>query len=150
MKPWAEQFHKSKGVDRLQRCILYQPARYLPKTRCWKIVHHKIALTPENINDPNITLNWENLELLCQDCHNKEHSCTDVTAEGLAFDENGDLIAKQHYPPIKNKKLYPRGPEGEPFENPGMAGRGGGDRIIEVAQWKNNQRSVEKERIKQT
>lgn len=32
-------------------------------------VHHKIALTPENINDPEITLNWNNLEGLCETCH---------------------------------------------------------------------------------
>ena len=32
-------------------------------------VHHVIALTPENINDPNITLNWNNLKLLCEKCH---------------------------------------------------------------------------------
>ena len=38
------------------------------------IVHHKIHLTPDNINDPNITLNWGNLELLCRDCHADEHT----------------------------------------------------------------------------
>lgn len=37
------------------------------------IVHHKCYLTPENITDPNVTLNWDNLEYLCHDCHNKEH-----------------------------------------------------------------------------
>ncbi|QUA53777.1 HNH endonuclease [Aristaeella lactis] len=31
--------------------------------------HHKIELTDENINDPNITLNWDNLELLCKKHH---------------------------------------------------------------------------------
>ena len=36
-------------------------------------VHHKIKLTPENLNDPNITLNWDNLEALCFDCHQDEH-----------------------------------------------------------------------------
>lgn len=36
-------------------------------------VHHKKHLTPKNINDPEITLNWDNLELLCLDCHRKEH-----------------------------------------------------------------------------
>ena len=34
--------------------------------------HHKIALTDENINNPNITLNWDNLELLCKHCHDQE------------------------------------------------------------------------------
>lgn len=35
-------------------------------------VHHKIPLTRENINDPNVTLNWDNLELLCKSCHDEE------------------------------------------------------------------------------
>lgn len=37
------------------------------------IVHHKIPLTPDNINDPSVSLSFDNLEYLCQDCHNKEH-----------------------------------------------------------------------------
>ena len=49
--------------------------------RCWAkgiirhgdTVHHKIRLTPDNINDPSITLNFDNLELLCRDCHAEEH-----------------------------------------------------------------------------
>lgn len=36
-------------------------------------MHHKIHLTPENLNDPSITLNWANLELLCKPCHDAEH-----------------------------------------------------------------------------
>ena len=36
-------------------------------------VHHKIRLTPENIKDPSVALNWENLELLCERCHELEH-----------------------------------------------------------------------------
>lgn len=39
-----------------------------------KIVHHKIWLTPENIRIPGIALNHANLELLCQECHNVEHT----------------------------------------------------------------------------
>ena len=33
------------------------------------IVHHKIHLTPDTIKDPNVSLNWNNLQLLCRDCH---------------------------------------------------------------------------------
>ena len=36
-------------------------------------VHHKIKLTPENINKPEIALNWRNLIALCKDCHMKIH-----------------------------------------------------------------------------
>ena len=37
-------------------------------------VHHKIHLSPQNINDPNITLSWDNLQLLCAECHKRIHS----------------------------------------------------------------------------
>ena len=37
------------------------------------IVHHKCYLTPENIQDPDVSLNWDNLEYLCQPCHNAIH-----------------------------------------------------------------------------
>lgn len=36
-------------------------------------VHHKIRITKENINCPEITLNWKNLECLCKKCHEAEH-----------------------------------------------------------------------------
>lgn len=35
-------------------------------------VHHKIPLTDQNITDPKVSLNWENLELLCKTCHDQE------------------------------------------------------------------------------
>ena len=37
------------------------------------IVHHKKYINSSNIFNPEVTLNFENLELLCLDCHNKEH-----------------------------------------------------------------------------
>lgn len=58
-----------------------------------RIVHHVVYITEENIDDPEITLNWNNLEYLCQDCHNKEHfGVSDVLEAGLAFDSDGNLI----------------------------------------------------------
>ena len=38
------------------------------------IVHHKVYLTQDNITDTAITLSFDNFELLCFDCHNKEHN----------------------------------------------------------------------------
>jgi hypothetical protein len=37
------------------------------------ILHHIIELIPENVHDYNISLNPVNIELICFDCHNKEH-----------------------------------------------------------------------------
>ena len=36
-------------------------------------VHHKIVLTSENINNPDVTLNHANLMALCDDCHHEQH-----------------------------------------------------------------------------
>lgn len=38
-----------------------------------EIVHHRIPLEPGNIDNPMITLSWDNLELLCRECHLKIH-----------------------------------------------------------------------------
>lgn len=57
------------------------------------IVHHKIVLTPENINDPSVTLNWDHLRYVCNDCHETEHHGEhEVVRDGLKFNSNGDLI----------------------------------------------------------
>lgn len=38
-----------------------------------EFVHHKIHLDNVNIHDSNIALSWDNLEVLCRDCHAAEH-----------------------------------------------------------------------------
>ena len=40
------------------------------------MVHHKIHLTPNNINNPAITLDWNNLQLVCRDGHAEIHEKT--------------------------------------------------------------------------
>lgn len=65
-----------------------------------KIVHHKVYITLDNLNDPSITLNWDNLELLCADCHNKEHFAKHrPLREGLMFDEQGNVVLDTDYIP---------------------------------------------------
>ena len=36
-------------------------------------VHHKTRLTAETVDDPAVALCFDNLELLCQQCHQQEH-----------------------------------------------------------------------------
>jgi Restriction endonuclease len=66
-------------------------------------VHHIIHLSPDNINDPNITVNERNLITLCRDCHFKVHEQDkikgivnknkfNIVDEGFCFDEKGYLI----------------------------------------------------------
>lgn len=61
-------------------------------------MHHKIHITPLNINNPMITLNFKNLEYVCQDCHNKEHMQRGAIKEGLKFDEDGNIIEEKSPP----------------------------------------------------
>lgn len=37
------------------------------------IGHHKTELTEDNVDDPTIALNPELIEVICHNCHNKEH-----------------------------------------------------------------------------
>ena len=63
-------FAESKGnlCERcLSRGIIEAGSREQPLE-----VHHKIPLTAENVSDPKVSLNWENLELLCKSCHDEE------------------------------------------------------------------------------
>ena len=36
-------------------------------------VHHKVPITPENLKNPEITLNHANLMALCESCHQEQH-----------------------------------------------------------------------------
>ena len=60
------------------------------------IVHHKVHLSPENINDPKITLDYSNLERVCRDCHAKEHpeiyGDANARAPRWTFDEEGNVV----------------------------------------------------------
>ena len=60
--------------------------------RCGRIgieVHHKERLTVENVNDSSISLNLDNLELLCRECHNREHK---RFSKEVRFDSDGNLL----------------------------------------------------------
>lgn len=55
------------------------------------LVHHKVWLTPMNINDPYVTLHWSNLQYVCIECHNRIHGEQDTRQ--MQFDANGQLVA---------------------------------------------------------
>ena len=49
---------------------------------------HRNYISPANCNNPAITQIFDNLEALCQECHNKEHFQKYNTA---IFDANGNM-----------------------------------------------------------
>ena len=56
-------------------------------------VHHINHLTPQNINDPSVTLSWDNLMLLCSDCHGEIHRKN----KRYKFDEYGRCVTKSSH-----------------------------------------------------
>ena len=68
---------------------------YLPREkRRIGIVHHKIYLDNINVYDPNITINIDNLEGICKECHELEHHKDISTRKDYIFDDDGNLIKK--------------------------------------------------------
>ena len=79
LKKFANKFYKSKAWQQCRSAYaksvggLCQRCLTAGLVRPGEIVHHKVRLSPDNINDPAVTLSWDNLELLCRDCHAKAH-----------------------------------------------------------------------------
>lgn len=74
MKEYARGFYTSKEWRSCSRG--YMTSKHYICERCGgvaTICHHKKYITPANITDTSITLSWDNLEALCQECHNIEH-----------------------------------------------------------------------------
>lgn len=78
----ASYISKRQGIDggMCERC----------RERPGYIVHHKIAITPANINDPDVSLSFRNFEYVCQECHNKAHG-KDKPEPRVIFTEDGDV-----------------------------------------------------------
>ena len=78
-KPFARKFYSSKAWQDCRNAYA-KKAHHLCEN-CLKsgiykpgeIVHHRIEIDPININHPEITLNHNNLELLCRECHQMKH-----------------------------------------------------------------------------
>lgn len=54
-------------------------------------VHHRQRVTVDNVEDTSISLNPNNLELLCRDCHNREHK---RFIKETHFDEEGNVSSQ--------------------------------------------------------
>ena len=95
-KEWAISFYNSKAWKDCRSS--YISSVFGLCERCEStgyIVHHKEHLTPNNINNPNISLNHDNLEYLCKRCHDEEHDIAVtgcVTRDGFKFNLYGELV----------------------------------------------------------
>ena len=93
-KPWAKSFYNSKQWQAVRHEVLRRDTYTC--AYCYgraEEIHHVIPLTPENINDPMISLNPDNLVALCHSCHDKiTKGFTGDLQEGYVFDDEGNVI----------------------------------------------------------
>lgn len=79
MKEFAKNFYKSAAWKKCRAGYAKAAGglceRCLERGLCepGEIVHHKTELTPDNIHNPAVTLSWDNLELVCRNCHAALH-----------------------------------------------------------------------------
>ena len=115
MKSWAESFYKGTNWQFVRDSYLSKVGGLCE--RCLKrdelvpadIVNHKIYLTPANINDPSVTLSFDNLEALCIKCHNQEHFA-EKRENRFSFSDDGKIIP---LPPIFRGDLRGARPVGK-------------------------------------
>lgn len=94
-KEFAKAFYHSKAWQRCRASFIAERITIDGgmcehcKERPGYIVDHKKELTPENINDLEVTLNEENFQYLCLTCHNKK---TFSKNDYILFDEDGQPI----------------------------------------------------------
>lgn len=92
-KPWAKAFYKSKAW----RCARHEALRRDHYTCCdcyarAQEVHHITELNPQNIQDPSIALNLDNLMSLCSACHKKRtQGEIQELPDEYVFDEDGQV-----------------------------------------------------------
>jgi len=97
MQTYAEAFYSSKAWQETRKAykksvgglceVCYQKGII----KAGELVHHKVHISPENINDPNVTLNWDNLQCVCRECHGEIHSGRPIRYK---IDELGRVLTR--------------------------------------------------------
>ena len=95
--PWAKHFYTSKAWIKNKNAYLASQDGLCERCRAQgklvpaTIVHHRIHLTPELIQDPHYSMAWSNLEALCEACHNREHFAQE-SPQRFAWSADGSLL----------------------------------------------------------
>ncbi|MBQ1576326.1 MAG: HNH endonuclease, partial [Oscillospiraceae bacterium] len=109
MKDYAKAFYSSKAW-KVRRAEYRREAGGLCE-RCrskglitpGEIVHHRVPISPLNIDDVEITLGGSNLELLCRECHAAMHETPNKRR--FRVDAFGRVTAKDA-PPVAEMRRH--------------------------------------------
>lgn len=101
-------FYKSAKWQRIRLSVLSRNHGMCERCnkRAGTEVHHIIPVTEANVDDYAVSLNEDNLMLLCKECHDaiRRSEEQDGSPVKVAFSENGDVIVTEKvshltYPP---------------------------------------------------
>lgn len=106
MKEYAEKFYKSRAWEQCRSAyakskgglceVCLAKGLIVPG----EIVHHKVHITPENINDLHVILDWNNLQLVCRECHAEAHHAARFgAARRYDVDQLGRVTVRPDIPP---------------------------------------------------
>lgn len=115
MREFARGFYHSRAWRDTQAAFM--ASRCYVCERCSgpaRIAHHVRHLTPQNVSDLSVALDWSNLMALCIECHNLIHKGGGACAPGVRFDRDGDII---YTPQEPNDNEHP-GDRRPSFQNP--------------------------------
>ena len=104
--PFAHKFYHSKAWANVREFVLSRSKGLCE--RCMEkgelkpadVVHHTTPLTPENMGDPDVSLNPDRLLALCDECHTEVHKILGIGAfespsrevPRVGFDEEGNVV----------------------------------------------------------
>jgi 5-methylcytosine-specific restriction endonuclease McrA len=92
-KPWANGLYASAAWGRIRRYVIARErGRCQACGRPAKICDHIIELTEGNIHDYRIALNPDNVQLLCQACHNTKTHKTPAMPAGIRIADDGSIV----------------------------------------------------------
>ena len=103
--PFAKPFYRSRAWRNVRDLVmdrahgLCERCAERGEVKPADVVHHVVPLSPDNIDDPDISLNPERLMALCHDCHTEVHQELGIGAMNgckeeprVGFDEEGNVV----------------------------------------------------------
>ena len=104
-KDWSKPFYNSRVWKAQRETVLKRDKYICTEPGCHRHaeeVHHIKELTEENVGDPKISLDMNNLRSLCGDCHKRitkqMKQKSSAILEDIIFDENGYPIRANNPP----------------------------------------------------
>ena len=103
--PWAARFYNSRAWRALRERLIVEAnflcadcgESYL-RDSTQLVGHHVKELTPANVNDASISLNPDNIKIICRKCHDKAH-------RRFAYDD-GQRVYIVYGAPCSGKSTY--------------------------------------------